>query len=387
MKGRDEDRKATSRCVHRYDLAMPEATAHETSSPDSSDGSPDVMPVAVVGVGRMGRHHARTYAAMSSADLRGVVDADLPRAQATAEEYGTQAYGSADALLEAHPDLAAVSVAVPTVYHRPAAEPLLTRGVACLVEKPLAASSTEARAIAALAEQGGAVLQVGHTERFNPAVRAVIGLGLRPRFLEVVRISPMTFRSLDVGVVMDLMIHDLDIVLTLAGAPIVEVHANGVCVFGESEDLANARLVFANGCVANLTASRLAMKTDRRLRLFSEDGYVSLDYQNRTGAVIRRSSETADTIRSLRERVAAGEDLSQLDYAQLINFENLSMVTPDGIDDPLTAELTAFCQAVRTKSRPPVSAEDGIAAVDAAERVLKAIEEHRYAGLDKPRMD
>ncbi|MCC7193020.1 MAG: Gfo/Idh/MocA family oxidoreductase [Phycisphaeraceae bacterium] len=343
-----------------------------------------MIEVAVVGVGRMGKHHARTYKKLSGAKLVGVVDADEDRAATIADEYGCAAYTCADELLARHPNLAAVSVAVPTKYHTPAATPFLHRGIACLVEKPLAADVVEARSLADLATKHKAVLQVGHTERFNPAVRAVVAMNLRPRFIEVDRVSPMTFRSLDVGVVMDMMIHDLDIVLMLAASRLDRVDAAGVAVLGQHEDIANARLVFANGCVANLTASRLALKTERKLRLFSEDGYVSLDYAKRTGIALRRAQNMA-ALEQVRAQIAEGMDLSQLDYSQLVNIEELSM-GPDDEQDPLTAELTSFLDAVRGRRMPEVDGTAGYAAVDAAERVVAAIRAHRWEGLPQPRV-
>ena len=216
------------------------------------------LKVAVVGVGRMGRHHVQTYQRMASAQLVALVDTDPNRAETVADECGCAAYPSVAALIDHHPDLDAVSVVVPTQLHAKAARPLVERGIACLIEKPLAPTVAEARQLADFAAAHGAVLQVGHTERFNPAIRAVTAMDITARFVEVDRVSPMTFRSLDVGVVMDMMIHDLDIVLMLARSPIKTVAAAGLAVFGEQEDVANARILFESGCVANLTASRLA---------------------------------------------------------------------------------------------------------------------------------
>ena len=343
----------------------------------NSEGE-DPMAVAVVGVGRMGRHHARTYAKLPGAKLVAVVDADADRAGQVADEYGCEALGSVEELLARFPG-AAVSVAVPTKFHAAAAEPLLRRGVPCLIEKPLAPSVADARRLASLAAEHGAVLQVGHTERFNPAVRAVAAMKVTPRFLEIDRVSPMTFRSLDVGVVMDLMIHDLDIVLMLAGSGIAKVDAVGVAVLGEAEDVADARLTFENGCVANLTASRLALKTERKLRLFSEAAYVSLDYQRRSGVLIRRTAHDASLAR-VRAQLEAGADLSDLDYGELVQVEELSMDVPAGEEDPLTAELTSFLDAARRGSAPAVDAEAGYAAVDAAERVLASMHAHAWEG-------
>src|SRR2546423_322748 len=179
----------------------------------------------------------------------------------------------------------------PSLSIRRAAEPLLARGMGCLIEKPITKTAEEARRVVDQAKAGGAVVQVGHIERFNPAIRAMDRLGIRPRFIEVTRISPMTFRSIDVGVVLDMMIHDIDIVLRLAASNVAKIDAVGVSVIGEVEDICNARLTFENGCVANVTASRLALKTERRLRVFSPDAYVSLDFQKRYGMVARRGGK------------------------------------------------------------------------------------------------
>lgn len=346
--------------------------------------------VAVVGVGRMGRHHARIYAGLAGARLTAVVDADADRAATVADEYGCESFSSVEALLEAHPSLAAASVAVPTPLHASAAAPLLKRKVACLIEKPLAPTVAEARDLAHVAQRSGAVLQVGHTERFNPAVRAVAAMKLTPRFMEVDRVSPMTFRSLDVGVVMDMMIHDLDVVMMLARSPIRNIESTGVAVLGEHEDVANARVVFANGCVANLSASRLALKTERKLRVFSESAYVSLDYQSRGGVVIRKSDNEAALDR-LREQLRAGADLSGVDYSAVVQVQELTMDPSDtagGADglDPLTAELTSFLGAARRGGAPAVDAAAGFAAVEAAEQVVAGIRQHRWEGRTGTRL-
>jgi predicted dehydrogenase len=335
---------------------------------------------AVVGVGRMGRHHARTYAKLPGVQLVGVVDPDEDRAGETADTYATTPYPSIDALLADHPTVTGVSVATPTQHHAAAAEPLLRRGIACLIEKPIAQTSDDARRLRDLADQHDALLQVGHTERFNPAIRAVAALGLTARFVEVDRVSPMTFRSLDVGVVMDMMIHDLDIVLTLVGSPIKRVDAASVPVLSTREDICDARLVFDNGCVANLTASRLALKTERKMRLFSESAYVSLDYQNRGGMVIQRNVNE-QALAECRRQIAAGADLSDLDWGQLVQVEQLAMDLPEGQDDPLTAQATNFLAAARGLEDPVVTAAQGIAAVAAAEQVLQAAADHHWEGL------
>lgn len=342
----------------------------------------DVVEVAVLGVGRMGRHHARTYARLPQAKLVGVVDFDEERVQTVADEYGCAGYTSVEALLQAHPNLKAATVAVPTQYHAAAAKPLLERGIACLVEKPIAGSVAEAQDLADFAKQHKAVLQVGHTERFNPAVRAVAAMGITPRFIEVTRVSPMTFRSMDVGVVMDMMIHDLDVVLSLVNRPIKKIDAVGISVMGDHEDICDARITFEGGCVCTFTCSRVALKTERRLRLFSEDAYVTLDYGNRSGIVVRMTANE-QSLDEIRAGLKAGKDLSDLNYMDLVAMEDLTMDLPPGQDDPLTAQATAFLHAAATGSAPVVTAEHGYAAVAAAERIVEALRAHEWEGLER----
>jgi len=326
-----------------------------------------VIPVGVIGCGRMGRLHARVYSEMPQVRLVGVYDASADAAQQTAEQYGCAAFASPEELLA---QVRAVTVAVPTKYHLSVAELCFDRRVACLIEKPLAASVEEARRIVERAEQTGTPVQVGHIERFNPAVRAMRKLDIRPRFMEVTRISPMTFRSIDVGVVLDMMIHDIDIVLTLAGSDVTHVAATGVSVIGDVEDVCNARLTFANGCVANLTASRLALKTERKLRVFSPDAYVSLDYQKRYGIVATKTGNV-DMLRDSVRKIRSGEiqDLSELNYAELVDIQELQ------IDDtePLRAELESFIDAVSRGTTPEVTALDGLKAVETAARIVTAV--------------
>jgi len=346
------------------------------------------VPVAVLGVGRMGQQHARIYHGLPNAKLVAVVDPDRQRCHRVADEWGCDPCIDDQQLLARHPQLRAVSVAVPTEHHAAAAAPLLRKGIACLIEKPLALDVEQAQTVAQMAADHGALLQVGHTERFNPAIRALGRLKLTPRFMEIDRVSPMTFRSLDVGVVMDLMIHDLDIVLMLAKSKLLKVDATGVSVVGAHEDVVNARIVFASGCVANLTASRLALKTARKMRIFSEEAYVSLDYQSRSGVVIRQSPNAA-ALDQLRDQIAQGKDLSALDYAKLVHVEalgaNRAGRANDDSDDPLTAELASFLDAVYTGRTPEVDGPAACAAVDAAQRVVAALREHRWEGLADPR--
>lgn len=317
----------------------------------------------------MGRHHARLYAQTDGCELVGVVDADPKRRETIVQEYGGKPCADVAELLALGVD--AVTVAVPTVHHRAAAEPLLARGVACLIEKPLAPDVRDARAIADAAAASGAILQVGHVVRFDPVMVAIRALpDLTPRFVEVDRISPMTFRSVDVGVVLDMMIHDIDVLLMLVGREPDEVHASAVSVLGDAEDVCNARLVFheragAPACVANVTASRLALKTERKIRVIGESLYVSADFVARSGTVVRKTANAAK-LEELRGRLRAGEDLSGLNFLELVSIDALAV----GTGEPLRLQLDEFLAAVRTGSRPQVDAEAGFAAVRTAERIV-----------------
>ncbi len=342
--------------------------------------SPDPIPVAVVGAGRMGRHHARLYAQLPQASLVAVVDSDAERAAALADAYGCEALDNVGTLLDRGLGLRAVSITAPTAAHETLAEPLLARGIGCLIEKPLAPSADTARRIAKVADDHGALVQVGHTERFNPALRAIGSLSITPRFIEVDRVSPMRFRSIDVGVVFDVMIHDLDIALMLTRSPLVEIRGAGAAVLGDHEDIANARLAFQDGCVANLTASRLAIKTERKMRIFSETAYVSLDFASRSGLLISQKDNT-NALAYVREQLRAGADLSDLDYTELVNIQRLDISG----EEPLRAQLENFLGALAGRTRPAADARAGFAAVDVSERVVDAIRAHRWEGVDPTR--
>ncbi|HSW46170.1 MAG TPA: Gfo/Idh/MocA family oxidoreductase, partial [Phycisphaerae bacterium] len=287
----------------------------------------------------------------------------------------TRAYATVDPIIDR---IKAATVAVPTVHHLSVARPLLERGIAVLIEKPLAPDSTVARQLLDAAREHNALLQVGHTERFNPVVRSMHAMKVSPRFIETHRISPFTFRSADIGVVMDMMIHDIDIVLSLVRARVVRVEAVGVNVLGPHEDIANARVTFESGCVANLTASRLALKTERKIRVFCPEAYLSLDYQKKIGIAIKKDANT-DLLNFARERKA--DDLSQLagtDYASLLKVEPLTV----NDEEPLRAELESFLHSLETGAPAAVSAEDGAAAVELAEWITRAVREHDWKITD-----
>ena len=337
-----------------------------------ADGEP--TPVAVIGVGHMGRHHARLYAELPQARLVAVVDANAQRAAEHAAKYGCRALASVDELPEA---VRAVTVAVPTSYHVPVTETLLRRGVAVLVEKRLAATVEECERLLACSRETGSLLSVGHTERFNPVVRAIERLNIRPQYIESQRVSPFRFRSADIGVVADMMIHDIDIILHLVRSPVVRVDAIGVTVLARHEDVANARVAFESGAVASLVASRLALKTDRRLRVFSETAYLSVDYQRKSGIAITRDANL-DILALAKDKKI--EDLSQmadLDFGKLVKIEPL--VVDDA--EPLKVELEAFLHSVRTGAPPAVTGEDGAAAVRLAMQISRSIQASAWPRL------
>lgn len=330
----------------------------------------------VVGVGRMGRHHARTYGNLENVEMVGVVDADTDRAEGVCEAHGGRVFESVTDLIRAGVD--AVSVAVPTSAHQAVAEELLEAGVACLVEKPLAGSVEEAWSIKETAERTGSLLMVGHIERFNPIIRALRreqehGEPIVPRFIEVHRVSPMTFRSVDTSVVMDMMIHDLDVVLMLMeGHEPDEVQAAGVPVITEHSDICNARLTFNRPgpygrCVANITASRLALKTERVTRITGENAYIKMDYAAKSGTIIRRLANEIQ-MAEVREQLRHGVDLTDLNWADLVNIEHLT------IDDaePILMEIRSFLTAVQSGQRPEIDATAGFANVRTAERIERA---------------
>jgi predicted dehydrogenase len=306
--------------------------------------------VGVVGVGHLGSRHARIYAESPAAELVGVADLDLDRARAVAAAHGVRAVTD---FRELASEIDAASVAVPTVSHREVSRELLEAGIHVLVEKPIASSMAEARDMVDLANEKKLVLAVGHTERHNPAVEALLRGTREPRFIEVHRLGSFSPRSLDIDVVLDLMIHDLDVVSTLVGVEVSSLEAVGVPVLTGRIDIANARLRFANGCVANMTASRVSQEKIRKLRCFEPERYVSVDYQK----------QEAVSYRLVRSKGAAPE----------IRREDLDVVS----DEPLRRELEDFLRAVATGASPKVTGEDGLKALELALEVVQAMERSR----------
>lgn len=317
--------------------------------------------VAVVGVGAFGRNHARVYQQLQQTGkvrLVGVTDSDTARADAIAREFGCKAFGSIDQMLTTHSEIQAASVAVPTLLHLDVARTLMESGVDVLIEKPVASSLAEADQLVRLAEQHKRIAQVGHLERFNPAVRATLPLITKPMFFEVHRLSVFTPRSLDVDVVLDLMIHDLDIVLAFVNSPVKEIRAVGLPILSGKVDIANVRLEFESGCVANFTASRVSTERVRKLRFFQPGQYVSLDY-GRQDVIVFSVGATAG-----------------MPAKPSVNPQ-IQMAKPQtSAEEPLQAEISSFLDCVRTRSTPLVSLEEGRRALALALSILSEIHDH-----------
>jgi predicted dehydrogenase len=303
----------------------------------------------VIGAGAFGRNHVRVLSQMREVELVAVADLDIEKARELAAEYGTRAVASMD---ELRVPIEAAIIATPTVTHETVAEELLGSGVDVLVEKPIAASVEAGERLTNLADENGQILQVGHLERFNPAVLKLENECTVPLFFEVHRLSVFTARSLDIDVVLDLMIHDLDIVLNLVGEMPKEIRAAGISVLSRKVDIANVRLAFASGCVANLTASRVSTEQVRKLRLFQPGEYLSVDYKRQEIAKARISAKEPD-----------GFVFSKLPVTQA---------------EPLQLELAAFVEAVRKRSRPKVDGVQATKVLRLADEILVTIKEHAH---------
>lgn len=323
---------------------------------------------AVIGVGHLGKFHARIHKANPRAELVGLVDGNAGPAGEIARELGVPLVSSIE---ELPGPIDAVSIAVPTVLHARIAVPLLERGIACLVEKPIAANSGEAREILAAARRGKAVLSVGHVERFQPGLVRVRELKLDPRFLECHRLAPFSFRSMDVGVVHDLMIHDIDLVLDLVDSAVKSFDASGGAILTDHEDVASVRLVFENGARANLTASRASLQPMRRFRMFSREAYVSLDMTKNYGLIIRKGPEWESGREALRTQEVAAL-AARKDWLQE-RVMNISELDLSGLERPLQAEIDDFLTCVQEGREPLVSGEDGLRALELADQICAAI--------------
>ena len=305
--------------------------------------------VGVVGVGHLGRLHAQKYAAQPDVSLVGVVDTDLSHASQVASQYQTTALTDYRDLFG---QVECVSIAVPTQLHYVITRDFLQHGIDVLVEKPLTATGAEGRELVDIASRAGRILQVGHLERFNPAFRSLSGILTAPRFIECHRVAPFVERGTDVDVVRDLMIHDLDVILSLVRSPATSIEAFGVPVLTQEPDIANVRLRFASGCIANITASRVALKRERKMRIFQPDTYLVVDYGEHRIRICRR------------EPVVGSGALPNL------SFEEREV----GGEDALEEEIRDFLRAVRERGRPVVSGHEGLQALELAEQIIDRLE-------------
>jgi predicted dehydrogenase len=329
---------------------------------------------AVIGAGKMGAIHTKVYNTLTQSDLVAVVDTDIGKARKLARKYRCTAFANCSDILD---KVEAVTIATPTSEHYQLAKFFIENNIAVMIEKPLASDVSQAKEIVELAKKHSVVAAVGHSERCNPVVQAMKRLQIQPRFIEATRISPYPFRSTDIGVVLDVMIHDIDIILSLAASKVVKVDAVGIGVIDpEKEDICNARISFENGCIANITASRLALKTERKVRVFSRQAYLSLNFLEKTGTVIKADTDNIELINKIRQLKQGGKfDLLKTDWTKLVHYEKLQ------IDDnePLRLEQEVFLQAVANRqSRPEVSAEEGLAAMECAEKILACVKKHKW---------
>jgi len=300
--------------------------------------------IGIVGLGHIGKNHARILSELPDCELAAVFDTNQETAREIAGKYGTRAAATLEEFAEA---VEAATIATPTPTHFAIAEHLLEEGKHLLVEKPITESTGDARKLVELAHKAGRVLQVGHVERFNPVMSKLEQLLTQPRFIEAHRLSPYPNRSIEIGVVLDLMIHDLEIILHLVKSPVKSIDAVGVPVLSRGEDIATVRMHFQNGCVANVTASRISPEKMRKIRVFQREGYVSLDYQNQTGEIYRLAGGGI-----VREEVEIEKD------------------------EPLKLELAAFVECARQGKQPKVSGFEGAAALELAVEITRAIEAH-----------
>ncbi len=304
--------------------------------------------VAVIGVGHLGKWHADKYAAADDCNLVAVVDTDLETARSIADKHGAEAVTDYQAIL---PRVNAISLVVPTSAHFQIARDCLSAGIHCLIEKPITETVAEAQTLIDLAEKNNLVLQVGHIERFNSVMMDIDDMLDQPQFIESSRLAPFTPRATDVSVILDLMIHDIDIILDLIASPIRQINASGISVLSDEIDIANARLEFESGCVANVTASRISRKRERKLRIFQKDAYISADFQEKILAINRK-----------------GSTQNENGFHEITHSEKSYQDT-----DALNLEVLDFIQAIKTGGKPKVTGEDGKRALETAIEITRLI--------------
>ena len=310
-----------------------------------------LLKVAVVGVGHIGKWHADKYAAAADCELVAVVDVDAESARDTAQKHGAEVYSDYRDII---PLVDAISLVVPTRLHYKIAREFLEAGIHCLIEKPITESISEAETLIEIARDKQLVLQVGHIERFNSVMIGIIERLDQPRFIESTRLASFTARATDVSVILDLMIHDIDIILDLVDSPITRISASGISVLSDTIDIANARIEFNNHCVANVTASRISRKRERKLRIFQKNAYISADFQDKLLALNWKSESDIE---------GGYEDIKHEEY----RFED---------NDALNLEILDFIHAVKTGGRPKVDGEDGKRALETAIAITRQIKEY-----------
>jgi predicted dehydrogenase len=325
----------------------------------------DKIKVGVVGVGHLGQHHLRIYSQLPEAELIGIYDIDLLKAKEKSEEFKTTYFKKLDDLLE---KTEAVSLVVPTSFHFSAAEKIIKKGVSLLIEKPITQTVDQAEKLICMAQEKNLTLQVGHIERFNPAFTVVQDMNLDPKFIESHRLAPFVPRGTDVAVILDLMVHDIDLILALVKDKVKTIEAAGISVISDSEDIANARITFEKGCVANVTTSRISARPMRKLRLFQKDTYISMDFLKKKTEIYRLVE--SDKVKQQGKTVIGN---IPLDKGKTILYE-IPLVKDE---DMLNSELKSFLEAVKDKKRPVVSGEDGKEALRVALEVVKKVKEHK----------
>jgi predicted dehydrogenase len=325
------------------------------------------LKAAVIGVGHLGKEHSRIYSEMPEVSLVGVVDTDKDAGEAVAQRCKTRYYSSLKEILD---KVDVASVVVPTKSHYEITKELLNNGIHVLVEKPMTGTVSEAEDLIKLGRQSSVILQPGYIERFNPALEAIKKLDVSLKFIECHRLSPFTFRSADIGVVLDLMIHDIDIILYLSKSKVKKIDAVGVNVIADKEDIANARIQFEDGCVANITASRVSFEPMRRIRLFSENSYISLDYQKQEALIYKKSPKlTLKSIDIENKGVSNITDLKNFSFGDMLKIERIKMNN----QEPLRKELESFIDCVKNGKQPVVSGEEGIEAIKIADVIREEI--------------
>jgi len=323
----------------------------------------------VIGVGHLGRHHARVYSQVPEAQLVGVHDTDSEKGQKVAMEFDTKYFENLSDLLER---IDAVSLVVPTTFHYALAIDILDRGKNLLIEKPITETVKQAEEVLSLAKAKNLILQVGHIERFNPAFKMIENLALEPKFIESHRLAQFDPRGTEVAVILDLMIHDLDLILTLVKSEVKSIEAAGVSVISDSEDIANARLTFQSGCVANITSSRISARPLRKMRLFQKNSYISLDFLQRS-VEIYKLMDVGSIPKEEKDKKTLVGNIPTGEVGKTIVYEKPEIKS----EDMLTSEIKSFLDAVKNRTHPKVSGEDGKRALKLALEIVNKAKEHR----------